>query len=96
MTDWELMTEIAKANNGGDRKALSELLLANELKGAGVVNIAISSFELTKENVSLYLAAAKKLANAVPPDDFRAGFRHCLLVEMIKEIDSTWTPPTTS
>lgn len=86
MTDWDLMKEIANANNTQDQALLSQVILDNDIEGKpGVISIAISSFDITQANIEMHMAAAKKLASTKEPEDFRTGFRHAYLNEAIKE-----------
>jgi hypothetical protein len=86
MTEWELMTEIAKANNQGNNVRLAELILDNDFTDKSqAATIAISSFQLTKENAITYQDAARKLAELPEPKAFRESLRQDVLKGIIDE-----------
>lgn len=88
MSEWDLMTEIAKANNSGNDQYLATLILDNDFTGMNrAVTMLVSSFQLTKENVSSNIEAAKKLVGLDSPKALRESLRHSMLVELIQEIE---------
>ena len=88
MNEWDLMTVMANASNTGDQKGLSALIVANDLSGKPqATTLALSAFEITKENVSEHMEAAKKLASLAEPAAFRESLRQSVLVEMLNELE---------
>ena len=84
------MTEIAKVNNQGDDGRLSELILNNDFTDKlQATIIAISSFQITKENVSTYQDAANKLVGLPEPESFRESLRQELLKNLIDETNKS-------
>ena len=89
MTEWDLMTELSIASNKADNEKLSSLILDNDFTSkAQAVKIAISCFQITKENVSKHMQAAKKLVLLPTPKSFRESFRQDLLRELVGQIES--------
>lgn len=87
MTEWEFMTEIAKANNNGDDERMSQLILENDFQDMKqAITMLFSCFQLTKENIKTHISAAKKLSKFDAPESYRESIRHSMLSELIKEI----------
>lgn len=86
-TEWDLMKDIAHANNNGKQDDLAEIIVNNCFMGMkNAVTIAVSSFELTDENIKLHSEAAIKLAKLKEPEPFREGLRHALLIGKLTEL----------
>lgn len=89
MTEWDLMRELAKAGNTNDHEKLSNIILNNDfVDKCQAITIAISSFEVTKENISKNMEAAKKLTLLPQPKSFRESLRQELIKEIIDELES--------
>jgi hypothetical protein len=81
------MTEIAKAKNQGDDDKLASIIVDNDLSEKGQATImAISAFQITKENVTKFHEAAMKLAELPEPCTFRESIRHWILKEIVAKI----------
>lgn len=86
-TEWDLMRDIAHASNNGKQDVLAEIITTNCFMGMkNAVTIAISSFELTDENIKKYSDAAIKLAKLKEPEPFREALRHSLLINKLTEL----------
>lgn len=86
-TEWDLMKDIAHANNNGKQDKLAEIITTNCFMGMkNAVTMAVSSFELTNENIKKHSEAAIKLAKLKEPESFREAIRHALLIERLTEL----------
>ena len=83
-SEWDWMVAMAKASNSGDKQAVSRIICDAPLaEMPRLQHMAISVFEITKENVSTYPDAAERLAELEDDGtwDARAAFRPSLIKE---------------
>jgi hypothetical protein len=86
-TEWDLMKSIAHANNNCKQDELAKIITSNCFMGMkNATTIAISSFELTDDNIKKHSEAAIKLAKLKEPEPFIEGLRHALLVYKLTEL----------
>jgi len=85
--EWDLMKSIAHANNNGKQDELARIITSNCFMGMkNAVTIAVSSFELTDDNIKKHSEAAIKLARLKAPEPFRESFRHSFLIDKLTEL----------
>jgi len=86
MTEWDLMTEIAKASNKGDQQKLSDIIINNDLNSNPRASMmAISGIEVTLKNISKYIDASKKLISLPAPQSFREALRQDVIKQIIDD-----------
>ena len=82
-SEWDWMVEMAKASNGGNKKAVSRIICDAPLaEMPRLQHMAISAFEITDENIKAHPDAAERLAKLDDEGqwDARTLFR-CLLIK---------------
>lgn len=90
MKEWDLMKEIAYANNNNDDELLATIVMKNDFTGKpNAINMINNSFELTIDNISKHVLAAKRILSFKSPDDLRGSMRFEILKELIDEIEDS-------
>ena len=84
---WEQMKKIAKLNNQGSTQEAQDYLNTLEIESnTPIADMAITVFDITKENVINNIELAKKLSN-LEYTGFREAIRSGFLEEILKDVE---------
>lgn len=84
---WDTMKEIARLNNSGLTSELNDYLNKLDIKSnTPIAEMAITTFDITPENVKSNFELAKKLS-ALEHKGFRESIRTGLLITFIEDIE---------